>query len=77
MKEIAYVSSHLASFPTLRVTFKVVAQFFYFLEDMWFYKYHNTNYSAFMLLTFKQIETINELKVSPQFLPVEKFENVV
>ena len=61
------------SFPNAKQVFKVINPFFLFMEDYWFYSYHNRRYSKAMNKTFQVIRAINEAKILPVFL--EKFTN--
>ena len=62
--------SDTLSVPSIRTSVKVLYPLFSFLEDIWFYKYHENEYSDTVETIFEEIERVNEEKITPDFLKI-------
>ena len=51
-----------------RSNFKYLVPIVAFLEDLWFYKYHSTNYTRFMSYFLKEVDIVNYYRLTPDFL---------
>lgn len=56
------------SFPNIKRLFKIVNPLFLFVEDYWFFSYHNRSYSPNIHIAFDTIREINDAKILPSII---------
>ena len=67
------------SVPAMRMLLQPASPIFAYLDDYWYYIYHDRNYSISVRIVFDSIKFVNEQKLTPQFVdlsPVESYFNI-
>jgi len=66
--QISNIIATVMSIPNEKIFCHPLRPLFMFLEDYWYYKYHDRNYSINMKVIFASISFINDKKLTLTFI---------
>ena len=68
MEEVSTSFGKMLSFSSFSLLPSVIQCLALFFDDMWYYKYHRTDYPEDAKIFMDNVDIINELRLSPWFL---------
>lgn len=66
MKEVLNVTASTLTLASGNVGYQIVRPLTGFLEDFWFYKYHDTQYPANFIAFMEKVDLMNFLRLTPE-----------